>query len=107
MKIGLGKAGDNLQQMLDGAVGALPNVLLALVLLALFYVAARVARALVRKFTRQIQRRESVIKVLGRLTQWTIICLGVLVALSVVTPSFHAADLLKMLGIGGVASGFA
>jgi small conductance mechanosensitive channel len=30
-----------------------------------------------------------------------------LIALSIVAPSFHAADLIKMLGVGSVAIGFA
>jgi len=33
--------------------------------------------------------------------------LGFLVAASIVAPSFQAADLIKILGIGGVAIGFA
>ncbi len=32
---------------------------------------------------------------------------GFLVALSAVAPSFHASDLIKMLGVGSVAIGFA
>jgi small conductance mechanosensitive channel len=32
---------------------------------------------------------------------------GLLVAISIVSPSFQASDLIKILGIGGVAIGFA
>src|SRR5262249_8849966 len=35
------------------------------------------------------------------------ILLGLLVSFSVVAPSFQASDLIKILGIGGVAIGFA
>jgi small conductance mechanosensitive channel len=37
----------------------------------------------------------------------TVIIFGFLIAFSAVAPSFHAADLVKMLGIGSVAIGFA
>jgi small conductance mechanosensitive channel len=43
----------------------------------------------------------------GRLVQTTIIVVGFLIAFSVVAPPFHAGDLIKMLGIGSVAIGFA
>jgi small conductance mechanosensitive channel len=43
----------------------------------------------------------------GRLVQTTIIVVGFLIAFSVVAPSFHAGDLIKMLGIESVAIGFA
>jgi small conductance mechanosensitive channel len=45
--------------------------------------------------------------VLARLTGAATILLGFLVAFSVVAPSFQAGDLIKVLGIGGVAIGFA
>jgi small conductance mechanosensitive channel len=44
---------------------------------------------------------------LGQLAHISVIILGLLTALSAVAPSFHAADLIKMLGIGSVAIGFA
>jgi small-conductance mechanosensitive channel len=44
---------------------------------------------------------------LGQLTQVTVAIFGFLVALSAVAPSFHASDLIKMLGVGSVAIGFA
>jgi len=37
----------------------------------------------------------------------TVAIFGFLIAFSVVAPSFHAGDLIKMLGVGSVAIGFA
>src|SRR6202140_3247627 len=45
--------------------------------------------------------------VFARLTGAAVVMLGVLVGLSVVAPSFQASDLIKILGIGSVAIGFA
>jgi small conductance mechanosensitive channel len=45
--------------------------------------------------------------VLGRLSQGVIILLGLFVALAIVLPSFKPGDLIQLLGISGVAVGFA
>lgn len=37
----------------------------------------------------------------------TVVAFGFLIAVSAVAPSFHAADLIKVLGVGSVAIGFA
>jgi small-conductance mechanosensitive channel len=44
---------------------------------------------------------------MARLVQTSILILGFLIALSVVAPSFKAGDLIKLLGVGTVAIGFA
>jgi small-conductance mechanosensitive channel len=44
---------------------------------------------------------------MARLVQTSILTLGFLIALSVVAPSFKAGDLIKLLGVGTVAIGFA
>ena len=44
---------------------------------------------------------------LARLVHTTFVVVGFLIAISVVAPSFQAADLIKLLGIGTVAIGFA
>ena len=44
-------------------------------------------------------------RAVGAQTAW--LFWAVLISLSVVAPSFHASDLIKMLGIGSVAIGFA
>ncbi|BAY45331.1 MscS mechanosensitive ion channel [Scytonema sp. HK-05] len=45
--------------------------------------------------------------VLGRLAQGATILLGLFVSLSIVIPTFRAGDLVQLLGISGVAIGFA
>jgi len=44
---------------------------------------------------------------LARLVHTTIALIGFLIAIWVIAPSFQAADLIKVLGIGTVAIGFA
>ena len=44
---------------------------------------------------------------LGRLAQAVVLVFGLLVAATVVAPSFHTADSIKVLGVRGIAIGFA
>lgn len=71
----------------------------------LFYFLSRLVSRIIRRSTGG--RRANLGTVFGRLFGWTTILLGFLVAVSIVAPSFQASDLIKILGIGGVAIGFA
>jgi small conductance mechanosensitive channel len=60
---------------------------------------------LIRRTTHR--HRENLGVVFSRLVGAATVLLGFLVALSIVAPSFQAGDLIKVLGIGSVAVGFA
>jgi small-conductance mechanosensitive channel len=95
------------QAMIDGAIVMLPNLVLAVVVFFIFYLAARGFKSLVRRLTRRHRQARSLGLVLGRLSQGIIILIGLFIALSIVIPSFKAGDLIQLLGISGVAIGFA
>ena len=94
-------------KIMNGAISLLPNMVLAAIIFVVFLFLASAAKAVVRRFSRRRQRRLSLGILLGQLAHTTVVVLGFLIALSVVAPSFHASDLIKMLGIGSVAIGFA
>jgi small conductance mechanosensitive channel len=94
-------------RIIDLAISLLPNVLLAAVLFAVFLIIASVAKSAIRRMSRQRDRRQNLGLLLGQLAQVSIMVLGFLIAVSVIAPSFHASDLIKVLGIGSVAIGFA
>jgi len=96
-----------IQAMIDSMVLMLPNIALAIIVFALFYLAARTIRSLVRRLTRRHRQARNLGLVLGRLSQGITILVGLFVALSIVIPSFKAGDLIQLLGISGVAIGFA
>jgi small conductance mechanosensitive channel len=100
-------AWQKIQGMLDGLIVMLPNVVLALIVLAIFVVIARGIRHLVRRLTRERRHARNLGLVLGRLAQGGTVLIGLFVALSIVLPSFKAADLIQLLGISSVAIGFA
>src|ERR1700692_3623262 len=96
---------ESANRMVDSVVVRLPCLLLGLVVFFLFYLLSIVVSRLIRRTTRKY--RPNLGMVFARLMGAATILLGFLVAFSVVAPSFQAGDLIKVLGIGGVAIGFA
>lgn len=96
-----------IQGMINGAIVMLPNLVLAAIVFALFFFAAGAIKSLVKRLTRKYRHARNLGLVLGRLSQGFVILVGLFVALSIVIPSFKAGDLIQLLGIGGVAIGFA
>ncbi len=93
--------------MINGFIVLLPNIVLALIVFAIFFFAARAIRRLVRRLTRNRHHARNLGLVLGRLAQGATLLLGLFVSLSIVIPTFRAGDLVQLLGISGVAIGFA
>jgi small conductance mechanosensitive channel len=87
-------------------VALLPNLGLALLVLATSYTLGRLIQRLSKSFFSR-HGRPNVGLLVGRLAHWALTLLNVLIALSILLPSFHAADLIQVLGIGSVAIGFA
>lgn len=88
------------------AMRLLPNIVVALLDLLLFVLAARKLRALVQRINTG-KYHENLVIVLGRLSQWVLILLGALLAVTVAFPSFTPGNLISALGITGIAIGFA
>src|SRR5579863_7170702 len=94
-------------RIINEAISLIPNAILALVIFAFFLITASLSGSLVRRLAVERRKHQGIALLLGRLVYTTIIVLGFLVGLSVIAPSFHASDLIKVLGIGSVAVGFA
>ena len=93
------------RHMIENAISRLPSLILASVVFILFYALSVFVSRVIRRSSRG--RRENLGMVFARLIGSATILLGLLIAISIVAPSFQAADLIKILGIGGVAIGFA
>ncbi len=107
MKFNPSVAWTKIVDLSNGLIAALPNVLIALFVFAVFYYGARQIRNLVSRLTDTHRKTRSVGLVLGRLAQGCIILIGALVSLTVVFPSFKAGSLINLLGLTSVAFGFA
>ena len=107
MTSGVSTAWAKIQGMLNGAIAMLPNIVVALIVFLIFYLIAREIKWMVRRITTKHRHARNLGLVLGRLSQGIIVLIGLFIALSIVIPSFKAGDLVQLLGISGVAIGFA
>lgn len=99
-------AWQQLISMVKGTIELLPNILIAIVVFILFWILAKFSRRFIKKFTRKKQSRNLGL-VLARLSQGFIILVGAFIALAIIIPSFKPGDLVQLLGVSGVAVGFA
>src|ERR1700736_2528226 len=105
MNLNFGKLWDSAQHMIDSILARLPSLVVAIAVFILFYILSIFVRRIIRSATRA--HRQNLGMAFARLIGAGIILLGFLVAFSIVAPSFQAGDLIKVLGIGSVAIGFA
>ncbi|WP_407529613.1 mechanosensitive ion channel family protein [Methylobacterium oryzisoli] len=98
---------ERLEQLGRASVALLPGLAVALVLFGLGLLVARGVRAAVRRAAALRDASPGSAAVLGRIAGGVTILVSFLVAASVAFPSVSAADLFNLLGIGGVAIGFA
>jgi small-conductance mechanosensitive channel len=88
-------------------IAALPAVLFGfLVFLAFMWLAGFVRKQVVRVLTK-MDRSETLRLLIGRVVRGLVIGVGVLVAMTVALPTFQPSELIQLLGIGGIAIGFA
>jgi small-conductance mechanosensitive channel len=85
----------------------LPNLVLALVVFTISCLLARWAKGLIVGFYRRRGRHQNLGLVMGRVVQAGLILINLMIALSIVMPSFSGRDLIQILGISSVAIGFA
>lgn len=91
---------------LDGLFRLIPNIAVAIVVLAIFVgIGALVAWGLRR--AAQSRGRADLGAVTGSLLKWVLWIAGGMLALTIITPSIRPGDLIAGLGIGSVAIGFA
>ena len=91
--------------MIERFFGRLPSLIVGVIVFFVFYVFSILLSRVILRTTRR--HRPNMGVVFARLISAATILLGFLVAFSVVAPSFQAGDLIKILGISGVAIGFA
>lgn len=101
-----GMALERIDSWIDGAVRLLPNIVIALVVLAVFYGLGVLARRLVKKQATR-SGRDNLGEVLGGFLKWAVVLMGFLLAATIVVPSLKAGDLVAGLGVSSVAIGFA
>jgi small conductance mechanosensitive channel len=106
MSIDLSNAWKSGERIINSVISLLPNLVLAAVIFGGFLFLASVSKTVVRRVAKR-QHHRNLPVLLGQLAHLLVVILGFLISLSVVAPSFTAGDLIKVLGVGSVAVGFA
>ena len=91
---------------IDGFLKLLPNIVVAIALVFVFWIIGKIAAWMVRGAAKR-RDRESLAEVAGALVKWAIIILGVMLGITVIAPSMTPGDLIAGLGVSSVAIGFA
>src|SRR5438477_9504973 len=94
-------------KIVDEAISLLPNLVLAFIIFLVFLILASAVRSLARRWVERRKKHQGIALLLAQLVRTTILVVGFLIAFSIVAPSFRAGDLIRLLGIGSVAIGFA
>jgi small conductance mechanosensitive channel len=97
----------SLNTMVIGFLSRLPYLVLATLVYVAFHFAARLTRRVLAHFTERRKHHRNVALVLGQAAEGGMMLMGLLVALVIAVPSFKPAQLIQILGISGVAIGFA
>ena len=85
----------------------LPNFVVAILAMILFYVLARVARKLVDKGLKRLSTGNAVSNLMANVVYFTVIIAGLFVALGILKLDKTVTSLLAGVGIAGLALGFA
>ncbi|MBI6630447.1 mechanosensitive ion channel family protein [Pontibaca salina] len=97
---------DKLDGWLDGLFRLLPNILVAIVVVILFWLLGLGLGKLVVT-TANRRGRESLGEVGSSLVRWAMAIVGIMLAVTIVAPSVTPGDLFAGLGVSSVAIGFA
>lgn len=84
-----------------------PNIVTGFVVLLLFWLGSRLARAAIGNLGSRAGLRPNLVALLVRIGSFLVILFGVLFAAIIVFPSFQVGDLVAGLGLSSVALGFA
>jgi small-conductance mechanosensitive channel len=107
MRVDISEAWQTVQRIASGFIATPPRLLLAIILVGLFYLIANGVRAGVRRTAQRRGEQRTLELAIGRPAQAAILLIGVLIAVTAAFPGFTPGDLVSTLGIGGVAIGFA
>ena len=107
MPLFLDAALQRISTLLTDLVASLPNLFVGLIVFIIFAVLARWLSRQVFELMLKTGRSANGATIFQLLTRWIMLAMGALIALSIALPSFSPADLIQILGIGGVAVGFA
>lgn len=98
---------EKLEVMMRDLADLTPNIIIGLITFTLFIFLAKVIQNFIQNTIGARPSYFYLAKVISRLSYIVVIVLGILVASSIIFPSITPQSLFSLLGVGGVAIGFA
>ncbi|MDT3778813.1 mechanosensitive ion channel family protein [Nitrospira sp. MA-1] len=98
---------NSLREMGSQALAHLPNVISAIVILALTWLSTKALETLLTRLLSRFGIRESLLELLQKLVYIGIWIVGILIAAIIIFPSLTPGKILTGLGLGSIAIGFA
>ncbi len=97
---------EKIDSWVDGFVKLLPNMVVAIIIVVIFYILGKLFRSLIYKASKK-RDRENLGSMLGGLVRYTTIAAGIMLGITTILPSVKPGDLVAGLGVSSVAIGFA
>lgn len=98
---------DKLVSWYEVTITMLPNIILSIVLLILFYFIAKIVRSLMKRGVQKFINNLALIKLIGTVTFFIVFSVGIFVSLSVLKLDKAVTSLLAGAGVIGLALSFA
>lgn len=96
-----------LESWLDAAIVMLPNLVVAVIIFIIFYVAGRIIRKIVSRLLGRVTKNKSVINLFETIVGISIVAIGFFIALGILQLDDAVTSLLAGAGIIGLAIGIA
>jgi small conductance mechanosensitive channel len=98
---------EQIQKLFQSWIALIPNLIVAIIIFGIFLLIALIARRWAERIALRAGVESSGALVLGRMMRFLVLLGGALVSLAVLFPTFGAGQALELLGVSGVAIGFA
>lgn len=98
---------EKLQAWLNTAIEMLPNLAVAILVVAIFFVIGKLIRKMVNRLLRKMTHNKTIIDLLENIVGVIVISIGIFIALGILNLSGTVTSLLAGAGIIGLALGFA
>ena len=97
---------EKLDTWLDSFIKTLPNIVVGILVFFILLFVARWAGRMVKNLLKK-RGRQNFGEILGSFLKWSIILVGLMLSLTIISPNLSPADLIAGLGVSSVAIGFA
>ncbi len=103
----IGKVADKLQNWLESFILLLPNLVVAILVLLVFWGIAKLVNSFSRKYLPRLIKNNSASNLLIHVVYFSILAIGLFIALEAMNLDKTVTSLLAGIGILGIALGFA